>query len=250
MSVTLHFFGEGFGKTAFLDTYGSPVGDFMLLITRGCFSVRFPRLDKECTVRENEGIFIASGEPFERHILEPIDYYQFAFSANEEPYYTALHSGKLAISPPHLSALMESFHRAGTLQDGGEMLVHLLKYLFFEQYLFSNAPRTQKIDDDIRSVTAYMEAHLSEKIDVDDLAARVYLSHTGLIWKFKRQVGVSPLQYLIELRMQRAKELLLTGTLSVSEIAERCGYPNAYYFTNAFRKHTGKSPTAFRKSSI
>ena len=252
MAITVHFYGEGSRKAVFQDEQGVPSQDFLLLITAGCFVVRFPTLGAEYTAEANQGIFIPKGLPFERRILSPIDYHQFSFSVDSAcPYYSAMTAGKLMIPESHLLGLMESFHRAGTLSDGEGVIGVLLEHLFTEQYLsvHAGAGQNARLDADILEVVAYMRAHLSKKLDMDALAARVYLSHTGLIWKFKRQTGKTPLQYLIEMRMELAKELLLTGSLSVTEIAERCGYPNAYSFTNAFHHHTGKSPTAFRKSS-
>ena len=82
---------------------------------------------------------------------------------------------------------------------------------------------------------------------MDELASRVYLSHTGLIWKFKQELGTTPSQYLILLRLRHAKQLLLNPPYSITEIAELCGYANPFYFANAFRKHVGMSPTEFRK---
>ena len=253
MAVAVHFYGEGSRKAVFQDEQGVPSQDFLLLITAGCFVVRFPTLGTEYTAEANQGIFIPKGIPFERRILAPIDYHQFSFSADPAcPYTGALTAGKLTIPESHLAGLMESFHRAGALPDGQSVIGSLLEHLFTEQYLSVHAEKRQNghLDADILEVIGYMREHLSEKIDIDALAARVYLSHTGLIWKFKRQTGKTPLQYLIDVRMQLAKELLLTGSLSVLEIAERCGYPNAYYFTNAFHGYTGKSPTAFRKSAL
>ncbi|MBQ9774016.1 MAG: helix-turn-helix transcriptional regulator [Clostridia bacterium] len=250
MASVLHYYGEGKGKKHFLDATGIPNRDFLLLITKGRFFVRFPSLDVEHDVRANEGIFIPCGVAFERRISEPIDFHQISFSTDSDnPYYGAMQAGRLAISQTHLATLMDSMHRADALRDE-QALIRLLEQLLLEQHLFLNLPPERAaVDETIGSLIEYMNEHLSEKLDMDALASRAYLSHTGLIWKFRRETGTTPLQYLIELRMRRAKELLLTGSLSISEIAERCGYPNAYYFTNAFRKHAGKSPGAFRRNS-
>ena len=60
---------------------------------------------------------------------------------------------------------------------------------------------------------------------------------------------MSPVNYLIELRLNRAKELLKYTPLPVNEIALSVGIANPYYFSRLFKKHTGTSPTEYRKES-
>ncbi len=63
---------------------------------------------------------------------------------------------------------------------------------------------------------------------------------------FKRAFGCSPRDMMLRLRMQHAKNLLLESSLSIKEIADRCGYQRQHEFARAFRQHTGASPTAWR----
>jgi AraC-like DNA-binding protein len=65
---------------------------------------------------------------------------------------------------------------------------------------------------------------------------------------FKKQYGISPLQYVNELRMTEIKNLLCDTAFSISEIAEKIGYDNPGYFSRAFRKYTGMSPREYRNS--
>lgn len=67
-----------------------------------------------------------------------------------------------------------------------------------------------------------------------------YFSH-----RFKAFTGLSPIQFLNSLRIERAKELLLAEHLSVSEVAEVVGYKDPLYFSKAFKKATGMSPKQF-----
>jgi AraC-like DNA-binding protein len=63
-------------------------------------------------------------------------------------------------------------------------------------------------------------------------------------------MGCSLSDFLIGLRMQRAKYLLLESPARINEIAALCGYRNAYYFSNAFKKHFGVSPLRYRRERI
>ena len=91
---------------------------------------------------------------------------------------------------------------------------------------------------------------LDEKIDIDIHAANVYLSHSALIWKFRQELNTTPSQYLIHIRLRYAKHLLINTNYSITQISELCGYTNPFYFTNAFRKYTGKNPTSFREHHL
>jgi two-component system response regulator YesN len=63
---------------------------------------------------------------------------------------------------------------------------------------------------------------------------------------FKRHLDRSVVDYLIDYRMERAKELLTTSDLMTYEIAEATGYPDAQYFSTVFKRHIGITPTEFR----
>ena len=64
---------------------------------------------------------------------------------------------------------------------------------------------------------------------------------------FKEQLGISPYAYCLRLRLENARRLLEDTNLKVCEIAQKCGYENALYFTQTFKKETGLTPSAYRK---
>ena len=64
----------------------------------------------------------------------------------------------------------------------------------------------------------------------------------------KKETGTTLPQYLNELRINHAKELLLTTNMGINEIGEACGYQDYFYFIKKFKKSTGKTPTAFRQA--
>lgn len=67
---------------------------------------------------------------------------------------------------------------------------------------------------------------------------------------FKRAFGCPPREMMLRLRIQHAKNLLLESNLSIKAIADRCGYQRQHEFARAFRKHTGVSPTTWRKDPL
>ena len=95
----------------------------------------------------------------------------------------------------------------------------------------------------------YINEFYSKQIKITDLAKMENVSMTTYNLHFKRQMGMSPTQYISSLRMHSAKELLESSELSVKEIGIMCGYDDFNFFTKSFKKHTGLSPLAYRKST-
>lgn len=92
----------------------------------------------------------------------------------------------------------------------------------------------------------YMKAHYSEKITVEHMAKAVSLSPSQFSRQFKRQTGVPPYEYLLSLRLSKAKELLKTTELPVHEIAYQCGFGGESSFISFFKKQEGIPPLKFR----
>src|SRR5215471_15416859 len=99
-----------------------------------------------------------------------------------------------------------------------------------------------------RIVSAYIEEHIAEQIPLATLAHRVRLSPYHFCRAFKRSFGVPPHLYHNARRIDQAKTLLARLTCSVTEIALTLGFSETSSFTAAFRKATGSTPTAYRRS--
>ncbi|QAA32883.1 AraC family transcriptional regulator [Clostridium manihotivorum] len=100
---------------------------------------------------------------------------------------------------------------------------------------------------DLQSVLQYIEENLNKNIRIIDLANMINTSEKYFITLFKRNVGVPPLQYVNELRMNRAKKLLYIGSYSIKQIANILGYPDPYSFSKAFKKKYGIAPNKFKE---
>lgn len=102
-------------------------------------------------------------------------------------------------------------------------------------------------DTHIHSVLSYMHAHYTEDILMRELAALVDMSEKYFIRYFHFHIGITPKQYLVELRMKHALELLADTRRSIADIAAELGYSDQYCFSKAFHKYYGEAPSAFRK---
>jgi AraC-like DNA-binding protein len=74
------------------------------------------------------------------------------------------------------------------------------------------------------------------------------MSECTFLRKFREATGFSPTDYLLRSRIRRAEELLARRKLSITEVAARCGFEDSNYFSRQFRRVTGVSPRAHRRS--
>jgi AraC-like DNA-binding protein len=95
----------------------------------------------------------------------------------------------------------------------------------------------------------YIINNLSEPLNVAALAGKCHIGERTYRELFKRYMGSSPQEYITDIRIRNAEELLLTTSLSVKEIALSLGFANQYYFANFFKKHTDCYPSSFRKNA-
>ena len=93
----------------------------------------------------------------------------------------------------------------------------------------------------------FVNANYSPDISAQSLAGKLNLNPCYFSQLFKKETGTTFVIYLTELRISRAKELMLKTDMSVNEIGEACGFHDYFYFIKIFKKFTGKAPTVFRQ---
>lgn len=98
----------------------------------------------------------------------------------------------------------------------------------------------------LRAALDYIAANYPLPISVEDIAAAASVSESTLFRLFRTELGTAPSVYLINFRIEQAKKLLSETDISVTAAARSAGYENNLYFSRAFRKATGMTPTEFR----
>lgn len=102
----------------------------------------------------------------------------------------------------------------------------------------------------VEQIVNYFEDHYSEKISLDQIAENMYLSPFYISKIFKSETGDTPIRHLINIRLEKAKEMLENGYRgSIQEVAATVGYDDAYHFSKLFKKHYGITPTQARKDA-
>ena len=102
----------------------------------------------------------------------------------------------------------------------------------------------------ITGIIRYLQEHLDKEISLTILADEFHLSSQYISQLFKSEIGVNFLAYLTNIRMERAKKLLLATSLSIGEISEKCGYADYRVFTKAFKKEEGSTPSQYRRNFL
>ena len=135
---------------------------------------------------------------------------------------------------------------AGTpFSNAGE----IIKILGLIQERILNVDAKGRISGVIREAQNHILLKAGEPIDFTQLARTLGVSYTTFRHSFKQQTGVSPAQFQNTIRINRARELLSSTDLSISEIAVQTGFDTIYYFSRHFTKKTGLTPSAYRIQS-
>ena len=95
----------------------------------------------------------------------------------------------------------------------------------------------------------YVREHLHEEMSLNDAAAAAMLSPNYLAHLLKKQTDRTFTELVTERRLEHAKELLLTSSDRIGDVAHRCGFGDAVYFGRRFRQWTGVTPRQFRNEA-
>lgn len=111
---------------------------------------------------------------------------------------------------------------------------------FARNKTFSESRRVYKI-------RSYVEQHFSEEITLDKLAELVAMSPSSFSRFFKQRAGMSPMDYVIDVRLGMASQMLIDSTVSIAEIAYMCGFQNISNFNRLFKRKKNRTPKEFRE---
>lgn len=220
--------------------------DLLLCVLEGAFTVKYE--GKERRVEENQAFLFRKGISHERHALRPMKLILFRY-ASAEPLFPSEH---LVFSDTQrFRSTLSMTERCATLTDAARLRSHLLLDLS-AQYSFEQQCRIaeRERDEKMLAVEKRIRESVTKGISVAALAKESSLSHVQLIRRFRSAFGCTPSERIKQLRLERAKELLMQTVIPIKEVAYDCGFENEYYFSNFFKKNTGLSPTEFRSTTV
>jgi AraC-like DNA-binding protein len=155
-------------------------------------------------------------------------------------------------SQPSYPETQDSFDKLSVLPQGLDQILDgmlspvarlISQYKTGEQLDQLVFPDTSRITPGLE----YMQAHFEEKLMAHQVAKVCNLSVSRFLHLCKEETGVSFSRYVLDLRLNRAKELLGSGDFSIEQVAQKVGFPSRSYFSRMFRQMVGASPGEYRK---
>ena len=130
-----------------------------------------------------------------------------------------------------------------------DMISLYMHHIFITINRYIKERRETKNDtiNDIERAAHYFKDNYNKQISIEQYAEEHLISVNWFIHNFKSVMKMSPMQYIISLRIAMAKGYLENSTKNIAEISNEVGYENALYFSRLFRKYTGMTPTEYRK---
>lgn len=118
--------------------------------------------------------------------------------------------------------------------------------LYLNEAMFPGTTPEYETSDIWNKVLKYIENNYSSRIQAQDIYKELYISERALYYLFKTNAQETFLEFLTRYRIDKAKYFLLTSAMSISQVAERVGIKDHYYFSRVFKKRTGLTPLQFR----
>ena len=152
------------------------------------------------------------------------------------------------------SEILNQMDNVNKLQKFSDLILKsLFSYLIYQinniphNRLDANTSKDKYIPPLVLKVIKYLNSNYAENLSLNKIAEKFYTSKGMLIYNFNKYIKCSPFEYLLNIKITKAKELLQKTNKSVEEISELCGFSSANYFGLVFKKKEKISPLAYRK---
>lgn len=195
---------------------------------------------------EYQYYYVESKEPWDCrfvHIYGPeiIRQYYDTFVQNTG---NTLHLPSFTRIPECITRIIESYKPRNKNSD--LIACMYILQLLTEAVLNSESPASSRQPDYIQNIIQYINEHYAENLTLDSISRKFNVSRTYFPKQFKAQIGVTPTEYLCQVRIQAAKKMLRHSDAPVYYIAEKVGIDNVSYFIKLFKKYEELTPYSYR----
>jgi len=225
----------------------------LFAVEEGSFAFEFDNVND--TASSGDLVFGPPGSVFRRKVLSELSFHFFSFDWNgldeSGELRACLPSGKVSLS--NLRRLYSTLAMFKSLSPIGDAALdirrnHLLADIW-HLCLADEKTSPPKEDPLMEQAMRLIKSRALEIIELKSLAKELHLNPVQLTQKFKARFRMSPIDFITETRLQEARCLLRETSMTLAQIAPRCGYQNEYYFSRIFSQKTGVTPSLFRKMS-
>ena len=229
-----------FHRDGFFDVKARP---YAALSFRVCGTGAFEIGTKRFITKQGDVLFLPANTPYkvEYSVSESIVVHFDQCNYSEAENICPGNSSKIDLRFEHL---LEVWNKQRSINQAKSIIYDILDKM-------SNDQKMSISDTAVANCVRYIDAHFCDpKVDIETVCDAAFISVSSLQRAFAKYFGMSPKQYLIQLRMNRALELLTENELSVKEISFACGFTDEKYFSRAFKKRYGCSPSQLKNNMI
>lgn len=144
-------------------------------------------------------------------------------------------------------AVVREFHRRCMLSHSVQQLLQCLQNLAEQELSHADASESLEKRRPVQMAKRYLDQHYAESVSLEQVASTIGFNPSYFSVLFKKECGVGFQDYLTEIRIKKAKEILRKSDLSIAEICGQIGYKDLRHFAKTFKKATGLSPGGYRK---
>lgn len=193
------------------------------------------------------------------HVL--FDTYDFPFEVEQQPGCDALCARLAALNPSmslstkdpqvydNYHTLMQSILHNKQRPEWVKMKSRGIVYMLFSCFMEQATIKPSMRDPRIHAAIQYIHQNISNRITLNSLASEACLSPEHFIRLFSQTLGITPIQYINQKRMEKAQILLLTTDKPIKHISSHLGFADNAYFVRVFKNFTHVTPTEFRRST-
>lgn len=229
----------------------------MLYLLDGSFLLNIE--DKETTLTAGDLAIFSDDVNFFRSVIDPISFIIIQFQPNPScPFSIPVPLGKIKFK--NAKRFKDSINKYQELMDIDDSRAiyykeHLLEDILLQAFsenhssmllpAVSNPENTRDLI--VNRAAEYIRKNLDKKVTIEDICRAAQTNPSTLNFKFRKELSSSVGGFITSERMKKARFMLSNTTHIIKEIATQCGFESVCYFSFAFHKHNGLSPTEYRK---
>lgn len=229
-------------------------------VTKGMIKIDFG--DETFTVKENEAAVIPPRKPHNIFAVTDIAYSAVVFDIRN--FYNKAIAGQKALSEIYegntlfynstdnstvISILDDIIQLSSNKNNSFDIIVSVYNLISaLKKYCIKKNSQKGTLDNSILAITEYLDENFSNEITIFQLSKLSGYTQQYFCKKFKDTTGLTPVNYLKIVRVEKAYEMIKAGETDINSLAYNCGFSEPNYFTRCFKAHFGHPPTYFTKS--